>query len=360
MGVPVVLGGVHVTLLPEEAQGHADTIIRGFAEKTWPAFLRDFAVGEAKTEYYQKAGDLAGLPTPRRDLQARWGYMVPNTVMVTRGCRGVCAFCSVPAADFGFSRRPITEVISEIKEIRSRRFAVGDVHLTEDPDYAKEFCRALLPLKKEWGALASTRVADDPELLSLLQKAGCRYLLLGFESIGSKALASIHKSFNRVERYRSVVAALHQHGITVQGCFIFGFDEDGPEVFAETVERVNDLGVDIPRYALFTPYPGTGAYERLEKEGRLLHKDWGYYDTQHAVIRPKRLSPHELDRGLLYAYRKTFRIRPSLARSLRTGGRPAITFLGNLAYKLYIKRLSQDRDRFPSGIPRELLHARGV
>ena len=359
-GVPVVLGGVHVTLLPEEARRHADVIIRGFAETSWPRFLRDFAAGSYQAEYYEPVEDLSGLPVPRRELQNRWGYMVPNTVMVTRGCRGVCEFCSVPAAQFGFSRRPIGEVVAEIKAIRSRRFAVSDVHLTDDAEYAKELCTALIPLKKVWGALASTRVASDPELLRLLRRSGCRYLLLGFESLSTDALATIRKSFNRADRYGHVVDRLHRYGITVQGCFIFGFDEDTPRVFRDTVDRVNELGIDIPRYALFTPYPGTGAYRRLEGEGRLLHTRWGYYDTQHAVIRPRNLSPYELDRGLLYAYRQTFRMRPSLARSLRSGGSPAITFLGNLAYKLYIRRLEADGNRFPPEISETILHARGA
>jgi radical SAM superfamily enzyme YgiQ (UPF0313 family) len=359
-GVPVVLGGIHVTLMPEEARGHGDVIIRGFAEISWPRFLRDFAAGDWQEEYYEVVPDLAHLPVPRRDLQTHWGYMVPNTVMVTRGCRGACDFCSVPAAQFGFVKRPISEVIAEIRRIRCRRFAVSDVHVTDDPEYAKEFCTALIPLKKEWGALASTRVASDPELLRLLQRSGCRYLLLGFESLNGASLAAIHKRFNRTEKYRNIVDTLHSYGIAVQGCFIFGFDEDTSRVFRDTVDQVNQLGIDIPRYALFTPYPGTGAYKRLDAEDRLLHRCWEYYDTQHAVIVPRRLSPYELDRGLLYAYQKTFRIGPSIRRSLRSGGSPAVTFLGNLAYKLYVQRLKTDRRRFPPEIPAEAIYGKRV
>lgn len=358
LGVPVVLGGVHVTLLPEEARQHADSIIKGFAENTWPQLLRDFQQGRMKNGYQGDPPDLQGLPQPRRELQKPLSYMIPNTVMVTRGCRGSCEFCSVPASSFGWHKRPIGEVIDEIRTLPSRRFAISDVHLTDDPEYAKEFLKALIPLKKRWGALASTRVAGDPELLDLLEKAGCSYLLLGFESFNDHSLHQIHKGFNKAENYREVVEKLHARGITIQGCFIFGFDHDGPDIFQKTLDHVNDLKIDIPRYALFTPYPGTEAYRRLEQEDRLLHRDWAYYDTQHAVIRPKGMTPYQLDRGLLWAYENTFKVAPSFKRALHSGGPFYVTFIGNLAYKLYIRRLKKDRDRFPAGLPREAIHGR--
>jgi radical SAM superfamily enzyme YgiQ (UPF0313 family) len=356
LGVPVVLGGIHVTLLPEEAQQHADCIVRGFAETSWPGLLHDLKKGSLKSEYYEEVEDLSVLPFPRRDLQKTLSYMIPNTVMITRGCRGSCDFCSVPAANYGFKKRPVKDVIEEIRRISTKKIAISDVHLTDDVNYAKELFTAMIPLKKEWGALASTRVASDPELLELMQKSGCKYLLLGFESVNSFSLERINKGFNRVGEYRVVIDTLHRYGITIQGCFIFGFDEDGPEVFQDTIDTINDLGIDIPRYALFTPYPGTEAYKRMERNGQLLHKDWSYYDTQHVVIRPKNLTPLQLDKGLLYAYKNTFKVIPSLQRSMNSGGSAAVTFIGNLAYKHYIYRLSRDKDRFPLYIPPDLLN----
>ncbi len=354
-GVPVVLGGVHVTLLPEEAALHADCVVTGFAEQSWPALLRDFAAGNLKKRYHQESSDLTGLPIPRRDLQRPLGYLMPYTVLATRGCRGDCEFCSVPAARFGWHKRPVGEVIDEIRRIPSGRFAISDVHVTDDPQYARELFTAMIPLKKKWGALASTRVASDPELLELMQKSGCSYLLLGFESFNDVSLGNINKGFNKVANYRQVVDTLHRYGITIQGCFIFGFDEDRSDVFEKTVTLVNELKIDIPRYALFTPYPGTRAYARFLAEGRLLHTDWSYYDTQHVVIKPRYLSPVELDRGLLWAYENTFKIAPSFRRSLSSGGPAYITFTGNLAYKLYIKRLKNDGNRFPITLTREEL-----
>ena len=351
-GIPVVLGGVHVTLMPDEASRHADTIVTGFAEQTWPRLLLDFAHGRLKEAYHAPESDITRLPAPRRDLQKPFAYMMPNSVFITRGCRGNCDFCSVPAVKFGWHTRPIGDVIAEIKDLKSRYFATTDVHLTADREYAKELFKAMIPLKKRWGGLASTTIAEDPELLDLLHKSGCAYLLLGFESFNSKSLNRMNKSFNSVNRYRDVVDKLHEKNIVIQGCFIFGFDEDDRTIFEQTVDHVNDLKIDIPRYALYTPYPQTILFHRLKAENRLLHENWYYYDTQHVVIRPIQMTAEELDEGFKWAYKKTFTIRSSLGRALTSGGPAPVTFIGNLAYKIYIKRLYEDVNRFPEQVIR--------
>ncbi len=352
-GIPVVLGGVHVRLRPEEARRHANTIVSGFAEVTWPALLRDHAAGKRRDEYSSEKGSLKRMPVPRRDLQKPFGYLIPNTVLVTRGCKGHCDFCSVPAAEYPWDKRPVSEVVEEIRNLKGSRFAISDVHLTQDTDYAKEFLTALIPLKKKWGALASTQVVNDDELLDLLRKSGCSYLLLGFESMNNRALSGIHKGFNRMEKYPEVIQKLHARNITVQGCFIFGFDQDDKDVFSSSLDMINELKIDIPRYALFTPYPGTPAYHRLKQERRLLHEQWEYYDTQHVVFQPLQMTPLELDTGFKWIWKNTFRVMPSLRRSAVGGRRAPVTFVGNLAYKLYIHRLFTDPDRFPKGCAHE-------
>jgi radical SAM superfamily enzyme YgiQ (UPF0313 family) len=346
-GVPVVLGGIHVALMPEESLQHADVIIKGFAEQTWPQFLKDFNSGHYKTIYASDEADIRNLPAPRRDLQKPWGYMVPNTVFVTRGCKGNCDFCSVPAARYNWSKRPIDDVINEIKNLKSNYFAITDVHLTADFEYAKELFTAMIPLKKQWGGLAATTVAGDPELLDLMRKSGCSYLLLGFESFNPTSLQKMHKAFNKVDHYKDVVEKLHDHNIAIQGCFIFGFDEDDRTVFKRTVDYINELKIDIPRYALYTPYPQTALFKRLKAANRLLHENWYYYDTQHVVIKPAQMTPRELDEGFMWAYKNTFTVQSSLQRSLESGASFLVTFLGNLAYKIYIKRLFNDTNRFP-------------
>jgi radical SAM superfamily enzyme YgiQ (UPF0313 family) len=346
-GSTVILGGIHTTLVPGEAARHGDTIVIGFAEKTWPALLRDYAKGRLKKEYKDTKGDIHELPVPRRDLQKRLCYMVPHTVFATRGCKGGCSFCSVPAARYGWHKRPVEDVVDEIGYIKAKRFVFNDVHITQEPEYAKELLKAITPLGKEWGGLASTQILDDPELLDIMEQSGCSYLLIGFESFNQNSLSWIHKKNNQVKEYRQLVHELHTRGITVQGCFIFGFDHDRPGVFKDTVDLVNELKIDIPRYAIFTPYPGTGAYRSLEKENRLLHKNWYYYDTQHVVFYPRYMDPDDLDMGFKWAYKETFKIKSSIRRSYSKGKRTFIPFMGNLAYKLYVHRLYKDRNRFP-------------
>jgi radical SAM superfamily enzyme YgiQ (UPF0313 family) len=322
----------------------------GFAEQSWGDLVRDVINHRLQPVYQAKAPNLTHFPAPRRDLQKRFGYMIPNTVFATRGCRGRCDFCTVPAARFGWQTRPIADVIAEIRKIKARRIAFSDVHLTDDPEYAKAFFRALIPLKKAWGGLASTQISQDDELLDLMYQSGCKFLLIGFESINPPSLSSIHKGFNRVAHYQEFVRKLHDLRIIIQGCFIFGLDHDDTTVFADTVAMVNQLRIDIPRYAIYTPYPGTEAFQRLEAERRLLHYCWEYYDTQHVVFVPQRMTPDELDEGFRWAYKQTFSIRSALKRTWGSGRNFPITFIGNLAYKLYIRRLMAEQYRFPEKI----------
>ena len=196
-GAKVVLGGVHVTLRPEEAALHADAIVRGFAERTWPRLLRDHAAGSLKSSYHDPEMHLENLPIPRRDFQKRFGYMMPSTVFATRGCMGKCDFCTVPAAEFGWHTRPVGEVIDELRRTPARRLAFNDVSITEDREYAKELFTAMIPLKKKWGGLCTTRIAEDEELLDLMTRSGCRYMLIGFESLSAPSLQGIQKGFNR-------------------------------------------------------------------------------------------------------------------------------------------------------------------
>jgi len=346
-GSYIVIGGVHATLRPEEAGKFADTVVSGFAERTWPVLLKDYKNNTIKKFYNDDASHIKDLPMPRRDLQNKFGYMMPYTVFATRGCRSKCSFCSVPVSGFEWHKRPVDQVIDEIKKIPAKRFAFNDVNLTDDPEYAKELFKALIPLKKKWGGLASTTIAKNEELLELMAQSGCGYLLIGFESSDPIALTSIRKGFNRAKEYQEVMFQLHKQNIIVQGCFIFGLDGEGVDVFDRTVALADDLKIDIPRYAVFTPYPETPAYHKLKSEGRILHEHWQYYDTQHVVFQPLNMTPEELDRGFIRAYEKSFSMKSILRRTIATKKNFPVTLAGNTAYRMYVRKLKNERNRFP-------------
>jgi radical SAM superfamily enzyme YgiQ (UPF0313 family) len=341
-GAKVILGGVHVTILPEEGAQHADSIVIGQAEITWPQLIRDFRKGKLKKTYREVIQDgdfLEGVPSPLRELHNRRRYMIPDTVQATRGCRRACDFCTVPAVFPKFLKRPIADVIDDIRRTKSRYIAFNDVSIAEDPDYAKELFRAMIPLRKKWGGLATVEVARDEELLTLIKKSGCIFLLYGFESIDQSTLHKMGKGFNLASQYEELMYRMHMLDISVQGCFVFGFDHDDKDVFQKTVERVHELKVDIPRYSIHTPYPGTQLFHKLSSEGRILSYNWNDYDTMHVVSQPAQMSPEELFRGFKWAYHETFKTSRILQRMQGVSTRTAVNFVGNLAYKMFVKRL---------------------
>lgn len=338
LGVKVVLGGVHVSLRPQEAAVHADAIVIGFAENAWPELLIDFVSGDMKKVYKHEPECLNDLPLPRRDLQRRFAYTMPQTVFATRGCHRHCAFCTVPAVPFGWHTRPVGDVVDEIRSLPHKRFAFNDVNLVSDRDYAMELFSAMVPLRKKWGGLAPVSLAEDHELVDVMCESGCQYLLLGFESIRQSSLGQIHKAFNRAQDYKRVIQTFHEHRVVIQGCFIFGMDDDDRDIFGDTVDTIRDLRIDIPRFAIYTPYPGTTAFSNLKAQGRILHENWEQYDTQHVVFQPARMTPNELYLGFRRAYKQTFTSRTLLNRTL-SSPHPLISFLGNTAYRLYVRRL---------------------
>lgn len=341
-GIPVVLGGVHVSILPGEAIQHADAIVVGRGEHAWPELLADFRAGRMKRVYRERDLPnhvLADVPAPRRDLQRQSGYMLPNTVQATRGCKRICDFCTVNAVWPRYLKRPVADVVRDIRSIRGRHFAFNDVSLVDDVEYAKELFTAITPLRKQWGGLVTADSLQNTELLDLMARSGCVYLLVGFESGSQTTLQHIRKNFNKTLHYHDLIRSLQQRGISIQGCFVFGFDHDDASVFESTVQLVQDLGVDIPRYSLYTPYPGTPLFTRMQAENRILSYNWDDYDTMHVVINPVQMSPDELYRGFKWAYRETFRLRRVLRRVSHPDVRCAINFVGNLCYRIFVKRL---------------------
>jgi radical SAM superfamily enzyme YgiQ (UPF0313 family) len=342
-GITVVLGGPHVTLVPEDAAPHADAIVIGYAEDTWPELLRDFVSGNLKQRYLQSAElSLADRPRPRRDLINRSRYARTHVFEATRGCVHRCDFCVVP---FAWGRKPfqkpVAEVVDEIRATGAKRAIFVDLNLIADKDYAAELFEAMIPLRIQWGGLATSLLARDEDLLDLCARSGCIGLLVGFESISELALKDIHKGFNSPKLYAEWIRRFHDHGIAINGTFVFGLDDDTGEVFERTVQFVIDTGIDLPRFAILTPFPGTALYERLDKEGRVLTRDWELYDGQHVVFQPAQMSVGELEQGNMDVWRQVYSYG-SIARRMRHTPISRLLYLAaNLGYRFYARRLDQ-------------------
>ncbi|HEY4415607.1 MAG TPA: radical SAM protein [Verrucomicrobiae bacterium] len=342
-GIKVVLGGPHVTLIPEDAQPHADAVVTGYGEDSWPRLLRDFAAGQLQARYEQSPGlDLAGRPFARRDLLPGKRYLTNNVFEATRGCVHNCDFCVVPAA-WGRKplQKPVADVVADIRQHGARKLIFVDLNLIADRGYALRLFTALMPLKLQWYGLATVLLAEDPVLLELAARSGCKGLLMGLESISPQNLRENHKGFNSPEKFVRVVERLHEHGIALQGCFVFGLDQDEPEVFLKTAEFAVQAKIDLPRFAIVTPFPNTALYQRLHSENRILTKNWELYDGQHVVFRPAKLSVRELQDGTEIAWKHAYSFR-SIARRISHSPAPWPVKLGtNLGYRFYANNLSR-------------------
>lgn len=341
-GIPVVLGGVHPTLLPDEAQRHASSVVVGYAEETFPQLLRDFSQGVMKERYVQSPDlSLSNLPRAKRELLPAKNYSTRFTFEATRGCVHQCDFCVVPTAWGRPLQKPVAEVVEDIRVSGGRKIIFLDLNLIADLDYARELFKALRALKISWYGLVTTLIALDGELLTLAAESGCKGVLIGFESLSPEVLKETHKRFNQHMDYRYVIRQLHKHGIAIMGCFVFGFDGDDEHVFERTVDFVNDAAIDLPRYSILTPFPGTPLFQRLKAEGRLLTENWEEYDGQHVVFQPKQMTPHALNAQTEWAWKKTYSIRSIASRLAKARIQLPLTAACNFGYRYYAYRLQR-------------------
>jgi radical SAM superfamily enzyme YgiQ (UPF0313 family) len=340
-GLPVVLGGPHVTLMPDEAALHADAICTGYAEETWPQLLRDFAAGRMQPRYAQSPDfQLTNLPFPRRDLLDGRRYITQAVFEATRACGHDCEFCVAPTA---WGRRqfqkPVEHVIADIRQFGARRLIFIDLNLISDRQYARRLFEGLIPLGVRWFGLATSLIGRDPDLMALMARSGCAGLLIGFETVSEQGLADIRKSFNDPALYRRLVSDLHRLGISIQGCFVFGGDHDTTDVFERTASFVNEVGIDLPRFAILTPFPGTPLHRRIDAEGRLLTRNWELYDGQHVVFRPAKMTPRELQEGHEWAWKAVYTRRAILRRLGKSRTQLPVAIMANFGYRFYAHHL---------------------
>lgn len=316
-GKKVFIGGVHASLNPDEVKQHCDSVVVGLAYEALPELLSDFQKGSLKEFYCQNENmSFENLVLPSRKIYEQksfWGSEL-NMVQASFGCMNMCEFCVQPYVCKGYHKRPVNDVVEEIKLIEDDYIEFYDPNLSKDKLYLKSLCEALIPLKKQWFAPVTISVCYDDELLELMQKSGCYEVLIGFESMSQNSVNAINKNFNSVEDYKKCVEKLHSHNIKVTGSFVLGLDCDDKDSFFRTLDFVKNAGIDFARYTINTPYPGTPYYERMKQHNRLIITDFEFYDCRHCVIKPALLTPEEVEQGYKFLWKETYKLSAIIKR----------------------------------------------
>jgi radical SAM superfamily enzyme YgiQ (UPF0313 family) len=321
-GVKVILGGVHPSLLPQEAKEHADSVFVGEAEGMIGKVLEDFETGELKPFYENRNwSDLKGMHFARRDLLGNRYSPLFKAIETTRGCPNRCEFCSVPTINGKRYRiRPLDEVDRELSTIIKRKgeyLFLTDDNVTAKEDYAFGLFEIFKRHRVKWMGFTTIKIATHEKLLKKAQESGCISLFIGFESLLQENLDNVSKQFVDAKELSNLIKTIQSHRIGIHGSFIFGFDGDDGTVFKKTVEFVQKNRIELPTFSILTPFPGTPLRKRLEEEGRIVDHDWSHYDMSHVVFKPKGMTVHELQEGYLWAQKYTCAPRSILKRLLR-------------------------------------------
>lgn len=322
-GVRVAIGGLHPTSLPDEAACHADHVFLGPGDDTFPQFLADLAAGHPLPRYRSTRRTLVGAPPIRRDLIKRHLYLVPNSIVVTRGCPHACDFCYRDAffeGGRGFYTQPVDDALAEIDRLPGRHLYFLDDHLLGHRPFARALFDGLEGSGRVWQAAATVESVLDGDLIERAAAAGLRSLFVGFETTNGENLADHRKLHNIGRSYDRAIARLHGLGVMVNASFVFGMDRDGSDVFDRTVDWAIERGVETATFHVLTPYPGTGLHRRMAEQGRILHEDWDRYDTRHVVFRPAGMTADELESGYWHAYERFYRWRSIFAAAQTKDG----------------------------------------
>jgi len=330
-GVKVVLGGYHASAMPEEAKQHADAVVVGEAESVWSRLLIDFKnTGKLKPFYIQskpvRAGNIPCAAGINRSLSPVGG------IEATRGCVNKCEFCSISHSPMGSRLRlkPVNRVVESIEKLPHDYFIFMDSSLSLNSSYSKKLFREMKGLGKKFACFFNANVVDDEELVKLASDAGCIACAIGFESISQSNINSLCKKTNDTDRYGNVIKKLHEYGIAVMSSMAFGFDEDTPDIFDATLDKLEEWNIDSAGANILTPLPGTPLFSRLMRERRIFTVDWSKYDLYHVVFQPENMSAEELYRGTRRFTKKFYSI-PGISRriisTLRMGWYPFLSMV---------------------------------
>jgi len=313
-GVKTVLGGIHPSMCPDEALEFADSVVIGEAEGVWQGLLEDAEKGELKRRYESgEKTDLKTSPPPARSVLSRNKYF-SDVVQTTKGCPFQCEFCSVFAFDGKSIRsKTVEQLVAEISDLSSdasgskkKSIFFADDNIIADRAFARSLFKALKPLNLNWSCQASINIAQDAETLSLMKESGCGAILIGFESVSAKNLSRMDKKVNMRLDYMEAIKRIQAHGILVHGSFILGYDFDTEASFDELADFIDEAKLLMPLVNILTPFPGTELFKRLEKEGRIIHKDWSKYDAKTVVFRPSLMTPEALENGYERVIRRIY------------------------------------------------------
>ncbi len=304
-GAYIVMGGYHTTAMPEEAAKHCSTIIIGAGEISLPKFFDDYLKGEPKKIYDNQDIDINKIKIVPRDVIKSRKYMKIPPVIADRGCDNKCSFCAISEM-WKSNPRPVENVIEEIKSLKSNKIIFFDPNFFYPKEYSLKLMKELEKLKIKWAGNGIADAPFDDELMEAAQKSGCSGILIGFESLKEDTLKGVNKKFSNVEKYKECVERAHKYNIAVNGCFVLGMDGDTEEDLLALPEKINYLGIDMARFAILTPLPNSELYREMDKEGRIIIKDWSKYTQNNTVFQPKNMSMERLDEIYREVWKKTY------------------------------------------------------
>ena len=336
-GIPVVAGGIHITTAPDTIPPDAfDALCIGPAEGTWPRIMQDAAAG-ALQPVYRCNGAFTGadIVSPAYDAIDKRDYLYCNIVHTSRGCPYRCDFCYNSCGGHAYLKRPIDDVLRDIRTVGRRHIMFIDDNFAGDPAWTRRLLQAIMPLKIRWNAAVSLNAALDTELLNLMKRSGCEGLFIGFESVNAASLRDVHKGQNNLERYEQAVANIHDRGMMVNASFVFGLDGDTPDTFRHTLDWIIRNRIETVTSHIMTPYPGTVLYDRMKAEGRITTEDLSLYNTANVVFEPRHMTAEQLRSGYLWMYRQIYSIRNIMRRMPQKPDQRAAYLMFNLLYRKF-------------------------